>query len=396
MVDIRVLGEEDYRAADKLFLTALHIAPTSDQDWEWARNGFETGQVIGAFDGDLLAGTALWYSMEMVVPGGAVCPMAGVSRVGVRMDRTRRGILTAMMRRQLDMLAAAGIPMATLRATEHGIYRRFGYGVASRGRDLAVNLRRARWRPDGPEHGEVRLLAADEISTVLPAVYGRVGLNRPGTGTRPQHWWDGSVRRGTSGALAAAVYSGSDGDEGFVLWSPERDPREDARLEVRDLVAPNHRVHAGLWRFLLAADLVGSIKASRQPLDDVVDLLVTDSRAVKTTAAEDEIWLRLVDIPATLAARTYRDADPVVIEVVDDLLPVNSGCYRLAPDGASRVDTEPALRLAASELATLYLGDRAPSTLASVGRLEVLDPDALPHADELLRTDQAPWSGTYF
>ena len=40
-------------------------------------------------------------SAELTVPGGARVPMVGVTGVGVRADRTRRGVLRALMTAQL-------------------------------------------------------------------------------------------------------------------------------------------------------------------------------------------------------------------------------------------------------------------------------------------------------
>jgi hypothetical protein len=52
-------------------------------------------------DGSLV-GTAMSFAVSTSVPGGAVLPAAAVSCVGVRADRTRRGVLTALIRAQLD------------------------------------------------------------------------------------------------------------------------------------------------------------------------------------------------------------------------------------------------------------------------------------------------------
>ena len=56
--------------------------------------------------------------------------------VGVLPTHRRRGVLTEMMRTQLEDVRERGEPIAALWASEEVIYRRFGYGFAS--------LRRAR------------------------------------------------------------------------------------------------------------------------------------------------------------------------------------------------------------------------------------------------------------
>lgn len=399
MIDVRTLTEPDFRPAHSLFRAALHAGPAPDEKWVHVRDSYEPGRALGAFDGDELVGTAQSFAMRMAVPGGGVLPMAGVTRVGVQADHTRRGALTALMRAQLRDLHSRGEPFASLRATEYGIYRRYGYGVASRGRDVEVDLYRAAPRPDAPTGGEVRLVDRSRIRDVLPAVYERLGMHRPGTATRPAHWWDNMINLplATGEHLMAAVHRGEDGDDGFVVWTPHRDPRSDGRLEVRDMVTGGAQAHAGLWRFLTGIDLMRHVEVRLQPLDDPLELLVDDPRAVRTTGVEDEVWLRLVDVPAALAARRYGHSDePVVIEVADAVLGSNAGCYRIGPDGAERSGDRAALVLDVATLANAYLGDRAPSALAAAGRIEVRDAGALPILDGLLATPSAPWCGTYF
>jgi len=53
----------------------------------------------------------------MTVPGGSL-PCGGVTRVSVRSTHRRRGLLTAMMRRQLDEMHERGEPLAALYASE--------------------------------------------------------------------------------------------------------------------------------------------------------------------------------------------------------------------------------------------------------------------------------------
>lgn len=51
--------------------------------------------LIGAYLGGELAGTAMSFSMELTVPGEVRLPVAGVSHVAVHPLRRRRGVLRA-------------------------------------------------------------------------------------------------------------------------------------------------------------------------------------------------------------------------------------------------------------------------------------------------------------
>ena len=172
-----------------------------------------------------------------------------------------------------------------------------------------------------------------------------------------------------------------------------RDPH---RLNVIDLHTANPRAWAGLWRFLLGVDLVDEVRAEDRPLDEPLRWLFTDPRACRVAEVGDGSWLRLVDVPSALAARSYRDGEPVVIEVSDPFLPANSGRYRISVDGAVRTDEPAGIALDVSALASLYLGGTRASALAAAGRLRVLDPAALARADRLFDADVPPWCGTFF
>jgi len=351
-----------------------------------------------------LVGTVTSYPSRTAVPGGATLPLAAVTRVGVRADRTRRGLLTAMMRAQLDDLRARGDVLALLWASEAGIYGRFGYGVATRGVSVRVRASRSALRPRGPGGGAVRLLDRSEVPSVPAAVHDAIALRRPGGITRPPGWWDLTMTRFGDEPLLAAVHAGPDGDDGFVLAAPAGHGELARPLHVLDLHAVGAPATAELWRFLLGVDLVTHVEAWQQPLDDPLPLLLAHSRDHAVTGVEDETWLRLVDVPAALAARAFPthgpDAGSLLLAVHDTLIRENAGVYRLGGGTAERVGplgAVPAeLECDVAALAMAYLGDRAPSTLAATGWWTVHDPAAVPRADALFATGVAPWCGTHF
>ena len=182
-----------------------------------------------------------------------------------------------------------------------------------------------------------------------------------------------------------------------------RSPRPDGggyTLHVEDLHVADTTSAAGLWRFLLGVDLIAHVEAA-VPVDDPLDLLLADPRDAVVTGLADETWLRLVDVPAALTARSFRaDVAPLLLAVHDPLLPDNAGVYRIAGEGAERVGPlgacEPELSCDVAALAAAYLGDRSPSTLAATGWWTVHDPTAPARADALFTTTPAPWCGTHF
>jgi len=402
VIDVKTLEPDGFRAAHTLFRATMHHAPADDTRWQQVAPSFVPGRVFGAYSGGSLVGTALSLPLPMTVPGGVVLPSAAVTRVGVRADQTRRGVLSALMREQLATVAAAGEPLASLRASEYRIYGRYGYGVASRGRNFAVDTRRAAFHSGAPASGEVRLVDRADLMTVLPRVYQRLAPGRPGFLRRDEARWKLMLDLAPEGVghLNAAVHTGPDGDDGFVVYRPETNPKPDdpwgVMLQVEDLHAADIAAAAALWRFVLNVDLINEVRAWLRPLDEPLPLLLADARAARTTELGDEAWVRLVDVPVALSARSWAGSEPVTIAVHDGLLPANSGTYRITPDGVSRADERAQLECDIAVLGRLYLGDVAPSTLAATGWLSVLDPAALPAADALFATGVVPWSGTFF
>ncbi|MCE6998977.1 GNAT family N-acetyltransferase [Saccharothrix sp. S26] len=398
--DVRVLDDSQYRTAHTLFRGTLHHPPAPDDQWKFAQESYVPGCTWGAFaDGEMI-GTVQSFPSSLAVPGGAVVPHAAVSRVGVRADWTRRGVLSALQRAQLRELRSRGDVAASLRASETAIYGRYGYGIATRYRFLRIDRREAapRTRPVG----RVRFVEGEAGERIARGLFEELSPQRAGTISRWPAWWGLSIRRvAAEENLRIAVRSGGSGDDGYVVFKVVPGDHGSAdgpptRLSVMDLWARDAEAWADLWLFVLGIDLVDEVVTLGRPLDEPLEWLLGDRRACRVVDHADEAWLRLLDVPAALSARTYRSSEPVVLGVRDAYLPENAGSYRVTADGVTRVDDAPELVLDVDVLASAYLGDVSFSTLAATRRLDVVDPAALARADALFAVSEVPWCGTYF
>jgi predicted acetyltransferase len=399
---IRALREDEHRAAGALTAGAFHTAPPTDEQWQRRAACYRSGRAFGAFDAEQLIGVARSTEAHLTVPGGGHLPVGVVVDIAVRADRTRRGVMTGLKMTQLTDMAERGIPVAVLAASEATIYRRFGYGVSTRARTYTVNRRTVRLRDEVPGDGNIELLGFADAARVIPAIYAEVAGSRPGMITRTPYWWamaaavaaDGmSDGASAGGPIMTAVHCGPGGPDGYVVYSVHWTERVPTVLRIIDMHTGGPVAFAALWRYLLGVDLVDEIGAQARPVDEPVELLFTDPRACLTAAVCDERWLRLIDVPSALAARTYLGG-PVVIEVTDPLLAHNSGRYSVAADGVRRTGEPAQLRLDVAALADIYLGTWRPSALAQAGLVEARDPDALAAADRLFAAPAAPWCGT--
>src|SRR5271157_5194047 len=73
---------------------------------------------LAVFDGGDLVATTSSYLVPMTLPGLVRCGVAAVTDVSVAPTHRRRGLLNAMMRRQLDDLHSAHEILAVLYASE--------------------------------------------------------------------------------------------------------------------------------------------------------------------------------------------------------------------------------------------------------------------------------------
>ncbi|OHV69208.1 GCN5 family acetyltransferase [Pseudofrankia sp. BMG5.36] len=365
---------------------------------------FEKDRMFGAFVDGEMVGTTDSLASWLAVPGGRRLPHTAVTGVGVLPTHTRRGLLTALMRAQLDDAVARGDVVATLRASEAVIYERFGYGMATQTGQAVVTTSKARFRPTAPRGGPVRLVDSADCQDLLAAVHENLSAHQPGAMGRSAPWWRLRTRPKPGRIAYVAVHGEPGAEDGFARYHPAEavDWHMDGErtIVVDDLVAGTPAARAALLRFLLGLDLVDRIVIDDLPLDDPLPAALTDHRAVRFREIEDETWLRLLDVPVALAARAYQGAGSVVIDVVDDLLPANSGVYEISQAGATRLalsaQAPAGLRAGVAALGAVYLGGTRWWQLAAAGRVDVLDPAALTTADTLFATNAQPYSGTRF
>src|SRR3982075_1873423 len=72
------------------------------EDAERFAKWIEVERMHAAFAGDRIVGGAGAFTYRMSVPGGATIPTAGITVVGVLPTHRRRGILTSLMKEQLE------------------------------------------------------------------------------------------------------------------------------------------------------------------------------------------------------------------------------------------------------------------------------------------------------
>ncbi|MET9575754.1 GNAT family N-acetyltransferase [Streptomyces sp. DT199] len=401
--DLRVLRKDDWDKWYNTLLRGFGGVPESAEERELWNSLTEFDRSLGAWDGDECVGTAGAFSFRLTVPGGTSLPVAGVTMVSVAATHRRRGLLTSMMRRQLDDVRAWGEPLAVLTASEPAIYGRFGYGNATVSLTAEIDTTRVGLSvPDGTDDVRVRYAVPADVLDVCEAVYARLVPARPGMLARQPGWErlgvldPASEREGAS--PLQCVLAERDGETvGYARYrvKPEWEPSgSNGTVIVEELAGLDPAADAALWRFLFGIDLTSKVTVRSRPVDDAWQYLVTDPRRCHPRV-RDSLYVRPVEVGAALEARTYQTPVDVVFEVEDAFCPWNAGRWRLSGDakGASCERTADAADVALSvrELGAAYLGGVSLAALGAAGRVRELRPGALAEASLGFGVGVPPW-----
>lgn len=401
--DLRVLRKDDWDKWYDTLIRGFGGVPESAEERELWNSLTEFDRSLGVWDGDECVGTAGAFSFRLTVPGGASLPVAGVTMVSVAATHRRRGLLTSMMRRQLDDVRAWGEPLAVLTASEPAIYGRFGYGNATVSLTAEIDTTRVGLSvPDGTDDVRVRYAVPADVLDVCEAVYARLVPARPGMLARQPGWErlgildPASDREGAS--PLQCVLAERDGETvGYARYrvKPEWElSGSNGTVIVEELAGLEPAADAALWRFLFGIDLTSKVTLRGRPVDDAWQYLVTDPRRCHPRV-RDSLYVRPVEVGAALAARTYQTPVDVVFEVEDAFCPWNAGRWRLSGDakGASCERTADAADVALSvrELGAAYLGGVSLASLGAAGRVRELRPGALAEASLGFGVGVPPW-----
>ncbi|MFB6556201.1 GNAT family N-acetyltransferase [Streptomyces sp. NPDC056405] len=403
MTELRVLRQGEWDQWYGTLIRAFSGVPESAEELELFNALTEVDRSLGVWEGDDCVGTAGAFGFRMTVPGGAEVAAAGVTMVSVAATHRRRGVLTSMMRRQLDDVRSWGEPLAVLTASEPAIYGRFGYGAATFQINAEIDTNRVRLSvPDGTDDVRLRYAAPADVLDVCEAVYARLVPGRPGMLARRPGWerlglLDPESEREGASPLQCVVARRDGEVTGYArfrvrpAWGNEG---PGGTVVVEDLAGLDPATDAALWRFLFDIDLTSALTARGRPVDEAWQHQVSDIRRCRPVL-RDALYVRLVDVGAALTARTYQTPVDVVFEVEDAFCPWNAGRWRLTGDakGASCERTSDAadLALTVRELGAAYLGGVSLVSLGAAGRIRELRRGALAEASVGFGSDVAPW-----
>ncbi|MEV0593752.1 GNAT family N-acetyltransferase [Nonomuraea cavernae] len=405
---IRPVDEAEWPAFAEVLSEGFGWTPHPQQSARYkAQTEFD--RTLAAFDGEVIAGVTAVFSLTMTVPGGQI-PVGGVTGVSVLPSHRRRGVLSALMRRQLNDIRERGEAVAALYASEAAIYGRFGYGRAAGELSFRIHTHGSAFVRNAPVDPSLRIRVARpaEARGDFERLFASIVPRRPGRYLRKEEFWTGQLadeeidQRG-DGILRSVIAEDDGGLRGYALfrikasWDSNGVPN--GELKLYELEASDPAAYALLWRSVLDRDLVSRVEVGGRPVDDPIVALLADPRQLRASWS-DELWVRLVEVDRALTARSYSAAVDVVIEVEDDVCPWNARRWRLSadPTGAEckPVEVEPDVTLPVASLGSAYLGDGLLTTQLDAGLLREHSPGAVRALATAMSWSPKPWAGLTF
>ena len=400
---VRVLADEELPAAAKVVGRQMLGSVADDVADGWAGLFREQHNVThGAFVGKDLVGCAAWFPTTLAYPGEPVAA-AAVTAVSVLSNHRRQGHLTRLMDAELRHATDAGCAVAVLIAAEWPIYGRFGYGFATQSCSIELDTGAAQMR-DEPT-GTITLVDPAELRAPLQEAYEARWARTPGAIKRVDGFWDKEAglagypgRPFEPGKQRGALWHDAEGQlGGAVVYKVEEEwtaNRPAGVAHVEHLWGATPEADRELWRHLLTVDWVRTAKVSNRPVDDPLPFWLRDGRAATLGDHSDNLWLRVLDVPAAVGARRSATPGSVVLEVADPMgFAAGRWLIELGPEGAAAVSTTAAagLRLSSAALGAVLLGGHSLTRLAQAGLVDEERPGALAAATALFQTPTAPW-----
>lgn len=394
-IEIRNPAADEWRGAMEAAMVTF-ADEAREEDFQRFQKTLVRERFWTAYDEGTPVGTAADFPFRLTVPGGELAA-GGVTWVAVLPSHRRRGILTQLMRRELDDLHERGEPLAVLWASEAAIYGRFGYGMAAPHYEMDADSTRFVLRDDPGPQGKVRMLSLKDAVEPCMHVYDRLRPQISGFTARAREWWEQfrladpeQWRNGASPKYVAIVEL--DGEPAayaiYRIKSEWTDGFAKGVVRVVEALAATLPAERELWRFLFGIDLTVRVKSRLDPASPL-PLMTLDARSLHAHLM-DGLWLRLVDVGAALAGRSYAADDEIVIEVRDEFCPWNAGRWRVGR-GAERTDADADLEIDVADLASPYLGAFSFTRLAAAERVREVRDGALARADALFRTPRPPY-----
>ena len=358
-----------------------------------------------AFENEKLATSYAAWPLSIQC-NGAATPLAGITCVGTLPVYRGRGHLSKVVELHFRILHDKGEqPLAALYAARAAIYQRFGFAVVSSRNAYNVDPQYLRFAMDYPLQGTLRESGAAEFS-ILAELYTQFREERNGYIKRGRGAWLGAILKPPQRPghfISTILYEERGKPAGYIIYTSA--PLESASgmprhlIHIRDLVWLTPSAYYSIWHYLSQMPLADNIIWDRVPPDDPLPHILLEPRMIHLTSM-DGLLARIIDVEKALPRRKFNTEDVLTFEIIDELCAWNNGRWRLETNvnqsSIRKTTADPEVAMPISTLAMLLFGQITATEAARMGRLDVLNDNALSKWDNVMRTKYRPFCADLF
>ncbi|WNV82173.1 GNAT family N-acetyltransferase [Umezawaea sp. Da 62-37] len=322
--------------------------------------------------------------------GGRAVPMGGIGGVVVDPHARGRGVASALLDTALRTMREQGQAISVLYPTVPALYRGRGWERAGVHERVDFPMDRLLMSPKAPRRLTTRRATADDLDDVH-ALYNAFAATADGLLDRHAPTF------APEQLLDLDVATVAHDDEGVLRGYLTAD-RERERLKAHDLIGLDLDTQLTLLAELTSWAGVLGVVSLRLADPAFTDLLT--SQAIHNDVKTSQWMLRVVDLPAAVAARGWPNAEglrpaAVDLDVVDPHAPWHAGPRRLVVEDDG-VRVEPggtgAVRVHARALGPWFSGMQSTHALRRAGLLE----GGAPLLDRLVAAPGTPRLADFF
>jgi predicted acetyltransferase len=310
---------------------------------------------------------------------GKIVDVGGISAVAVLPEYRRRGIADMMLKDALRRMFNAKYPFSLLYPFQHRFYRKYGWEFI--GQIVFYELEPSNI-PMFEERFNVRKMKISDREGIKK-VYSEKIKTVNFALLRNDAFWTRAIFPNFQNAY---VYD--DGEiHGYIALEMKKDQKNQAEIEIKELVALTPKAYRGLWGFLSSlAEQVSKIKYLAPPDEPLFDILIEPREPdfkrpffeFKSYASIcSGFMMRIVNLEEALKLLTTANAPngEVAISIKDDFIPENNFTFKIAVADKKveiqKVNSKFAdVEIDIATFAQIFSGFVKPSSLHQTGRVK--------------------------
>ena len=404
-VEIRHITEKEHQEYLQIVYTVFGMKPVKEY-LKRRKHTMESDRCLAAYVDGKIVGANGVLSFTLSIPKGTV-KAGGIIDVVVYPTHRRQGIMSKLMKRQLNEILNKNEPIAFLYSADSGTYGRFGFGLATFQESWEIQRTDTKFRKTLTDYNNaknIEMVSAKEISNIMPKIYNETWYYRPGMIKRGKPRWDRlkleMERQDIPGISSYALFKKNGNPEGYVNYRLDLNTTAtNGNLMINEIISTTNEAHLNLLNFCLNIDGVKKITSKSRPLDDPITWILEEPRKLYRNV-EDQLHLRILDVPNALISRKYNTDGQITMLIKDNIFESNNTKFILKTFGdivtCEKTDLPHDITIDIRELGSLYLGGTNWLNLWKSKLIETNSFEKLQLADQMFYSTQSPWCADYF